>query len=122
MGSSQSITTPLPDYETTIKDLNLNVIERYTAQDYGPLSYHEKSNFHSNNFRGASYCMVNSKHGGTIVHRLYDGQNAKEMGQYFLCENRAGNLATRLDMAIHPDWNNLTMNKQVWIPPGFFFL
>jgi hypothetical protein len=121
MGSRHSITTPLPNYETTIKDLNLNVVKRYTAQDYGPLSYHEKSNYHANNFRGASYCMVNSKHGGTIVHRLYDGKKAKEMGQYFLCENRAGNLATRLDMAIHPDWNKLTMNKEVWIPPGFAF-
>ena len=120
MGSKNS--SSKKSYEDAIEELGLGLVENYSAIDYGPLSYHENKKKHAGNFNGGSYSLVstNRTH-GIIVYRLYDNDRSNEYGQYLILEKKAGNLATQIDLAVFPDWNKMTLNKTLWIPPSFLF-
>jgi hypothetical protein len=109
------------DFEDELDKMGLEVVGRYPFINFGPLDYLDEMNAtkETDNFSTIGYAIVRPKR-EFQVHRYY-GENAKEIGQYWMLEEPRGVLGARHDYALFPSWNAATDATKVSIPKEFFF-
>lgn len=94
------------------------LVQKFTAAEFGPLNVCEDLERRISDFRGGSYRLTTPSDNGVVLHRLYGGE-AKEVGQYWTVEPRAGNLSYQLDYAMVPSWGStLAESTTLFVPPG----
>ena len=73
----------------------------------------------TNNFSTIGYAHFRPK-SEFKLHR-YFGENAREIGQYWMLEEPRGVLGARHDYALFPSWNAASQITKVSVPKDFFF-
>ncbi|OQV22614.1 hypothetical protein BV898_03439 [Hypsibius exemplaris] len=109
---------------------NTEVVQQFNPIIIGPLRLPEFRNARTNEFpdqtfRAGHYNLSRVKEGGLNLHRYYGGA-ASEYGQYWMLDKPptpTGTLASRLDSAILPSWNNqMNSAATLHVPAGVLLM